>query len=147
MNHNPYTPPMAAVADLAEAPRPMPASVRSALFVMVASLILNIVIAAISPDSSYAGSSETVRVFAIVFSLVVALVLTAWLGWKIAVGRNWARIVLLVLTCISVPMAFLEIARLVPTWPLGAGLKFVEQGMDIAVVCLLFIPGRAYFRK
>jgi membrane protease YdiL (CAAX protease family) len=150
MNRNPYSPPVAAVADEAAAPRPMPPAVRNALILMAASFVLHFAIIAAAPraaDAQGTGQIAGAMLVSVVVTVLITIALTLWLGWKIAVGRNWARIVLLVLTIISVPVAFVGIVRLASTWPLGAGLSVVEQGMDIAVVCLLFIPGRAYFRK
>jgi hypothetical protein len=146
MSHNPYTPPAAIVADEVVPPRPMPPAVRNALILMVASLVFHFVVEAVAPASTDKRHAE-LRAVATVVSAVIGILATAWLAWKIGVGRNWARIVLLVLTLISVPSAIYEIVQVAAAWQVGAGLKLIELGMDVTVVGLLFIPGRAYFRK
>lgn len=151
MSRNPYSPPTAVVADEVVPRPPMPAAVRSALIVIVVSFVVHLVILASEPRTVDVGPDtdrQTVaHLLSLGVSLLVGVALNLWLGWKIAMGRNWARIVLLVLTAISVPFAFVEIVRIAPDWPLGAGLSVVEQGLDIAVIVLLFVPGRAWFRK
>jgi len=144
---NPYSPPTATVADEVVPPRQMPAAIRIALILMAVSLLLDFAIEAIRPASLTESAPGRLSTLALVISAVLVTGLTAWLAWKIAVGRNWARIVLLVLTILSVPSAILDILPIVRTWPLGTVLKIVEQCMDIAVVYLLFIPGRAWFRR
>jgi membrane-bound metal-dependent hydrolase YbcI (DUF457 family) len=142
---NPYSPPAATVADAVTAARPMPGAVRRALYVYVASFVLGLVMLMIRPaaDPRHAELSAV----ATAISVGVVIVLGTWLFWKISAGRNWARIVLLVLTIISVPASFIELVQLAPTSPVVAGLKLIEQGMDIAVLYLLFFPGREFFKR
>ena len=143
---NPYSPPGAAVDDAAAASRPMPGAVRRALILYVISFVWGLVlmfVARAAGDARYAELSAVANAV----SVAIIFVIGAWLFWKISAGRNWARIVLLVLTVLSVPSAILDILPIVRTWPLGTVLKIIEQCMDIAVVYLLFIPGRAYFRR
>ena len=144
-SRNPYSPPVAAVADAVTGSRPMPSAVRRALFLYVVSFVLGLVMMVIerpSLDERYAAISTIVH--AITTAIVVLL--GVWLFWKIGAGRNWARIVLLVLTVISVPFVFVELLQLAPGRPFVAGLKLIEQGMDIGVIYLLFFPGREYFK-
>jgi hypothetical protein len=142
---NPYSPPAAAVADAVTESRPMPSAVRRALVLYVASFVLGLVMMEISrpvADKRYAELSAVANMV----SIVLMVALGAWLFWKISAGRNWARIVLLVLTALSVPFAFVGLLQIAPDRPFVAGFKLIEQGIDIAVVYLLFFPGREYFR-
>jgi hypothetical protein len=147
VKHNPYSPPAAAVADAPETPgRPMPSAVRRALYLFVTSFLLNLAISIVSLRYPEANAYAGLSAMALAVSIVIELVILVWLGWKIAVGRNWARVVLLVLTIVSVPAGFLEVLQVAPIRPILAGLKLVEQGIDIAVVYLLFFPAREYFK-
>jgi hypothetical protein len=142
---NPYSPPSAAVADAAVDSRPMPGAVRRALILYVASFVLGAALMIYQQPAANRGLVEVGRLVTAV-SLVILVVIGAWLFWKISAGRNWARIVLLVLTILSVPSGFMALLQLAPANPVLAGLKLIEQGMDIAVLWLLFFPGREYFR-
>jgi hypothetical protein len=141
---NPYSPPAAAVADAAVTSRAMPAAVRRALILYVVSFVLGLVMMIIERPAADAAYAE-ISAVAHAVSVGMVIVLGAWLFWKISAGRNWARIVLLVLTAISVPTSFFEILQIAPTRPFVAGLKLIEQGMDIGILFLLFFRGREYF--
>ena len=80
-------------------------------------------------------------------SMFLALAVTVWMAWKISAGRNWARIVLLILVVISVPRMFADTIVTAPRAPHIAGLELVEIGLDVAVLYLLFFPGFEYFRR
>jgi len=82
--------------------------------------------------------------------------ITFTLGVAIARGRNWARIVYLVLTLFSLVSLGLSIASMLDL-PAGVTLRsepsiwsiatlLVPSAMSIAVVVLLFGPGRDWFR-
>jgi hypothetical protein len=144
-SRNPYSPPAAVVADAAVTSRPMPTAVRRALTLYVVSFVLGLALMMIDRPAADAAYAEISGV-AHAVSVGIVIVLGAWLFWKIRAGRNWARIVLLVLSAISVPASFLEILQLAPASPLMAGLKLIEQAMDISILFLLFFPGREYFR-
>lgn len=116
---------------------------RRAVILMFGSFALNAVILAL--DWRY-NVSETAPL-ALVFSELIALAITVWIAWKISSGRNWARIVLLVLTVISVPTLFAAAITTAPRAAYIAGLKLVEIGLDIGAVYLLFFPGHEFFRR
>ena len=78
------------------------------------------------------------------------------LGWFIARGRNWARVLYLVLTILSL----LSLAWSISQFALPEGVSMrrsvslwsvmINVGprvLSIAVVVLLFGPGRAWFRE
>jgi hypothetical protein len=144
---NPYSPPAAAVADTVTETRPMPGAVRRALYLYVVSFVWGMVMMMVIDRPATAAQNAEMLAIVRVVSMLIVVALGAWLFWKISAGRNWARIVLLVLTALSVPAGFFEILRLAPIRPFVAGLKLVEQGMDIGVLYLLFFPGREYFKR
>jgi hypothetical protein len=144
LEHNPYKPPGAVVADgHGEPARETPASVVRAIILMVLSLALNFGILVL--DWRYVSSR--VPPMALAFGEIFAVAIVAWLAWKIAAGRNWARITLLVLTLASLPQAGFEVLEAAPRAPYIAALKLLELGLDVGVVYLLFFPGREFFRK
>ena len=142
---NPYSPPAAAVGDAGTESRPMPGAVRRALILYAVSFVWGLALMLVARP---AGDERHAELSAVANAVAVGFVVTigAWLFWKISAGRNWARIVLLVLTILSVPSSFFEILQLAPSRPFIAGLKLIEQGMDIGVLYLLFFPGRDYFK-
>ena len=86
-------------------------------------------------------------------ALVVAIQLffisiSAWLNYKIWVGRNWARITGLVLTVIFLPLTFStlkESSRTADT--LMAVLTVLTFALDAVALYLVFVPGRKWFAK
>lgn len=141
---NPYAPPVAVVADAdTETPRVLPRAVRRAAILMLASFALDSVIVGL--EWRYLAAPESLLEMFLGQSM--ALAATGLLAWKIASGRNWARIVVLVLTVISVPVLFADAITTAPSVAAIAGLKLVELGFDIAVVYLVFFPGRDFFKQ
>ena len=150
--NNPYLPPKAVVADSVAGPRGVrPRAVNVALVLIVARALLGI--AVLFSELIGSGAPFGALVFtAAGVSIAVALIL----GWFIARGRNWARIVFLVLTVLSL----MSLAFTVVNWyavPAGVSLvrdwsvwflaiTFVPPTLSIAVVVLLFGPGREWFR-
>lgn len=124
----------------------MPGAVRRALYLFVASFVLHFVMEVVALRYPEAQAYAELSTVAVAVSFVIALVFLAWIGWKLSVGRNWARMVLLILTLISIPTTFYEILQIAPVRPVIAGLKLVEQGIDLGVLYLLFFPGREFFK-
>jgi hypothetical protein len=144
LEHNPYKAPNAVVADGdGESAIETPAIVVRAIILMILSLALNFGILVL--DWRYIGSR--LSPVALASGEVFAVAITGWLAWKIAAGRNWARITLLVLTVVSLPQAGLEVLNAAPRAPYIAALKLIELGLDVGVLYLLFFPGREFFRK
>jgi hypothetical protein len=144
MSRNPYAPPDSAVADSdQEPPREKPAAIRRAIVLIWLSLALNAFILAI--DWRFLSSEIPLLGLIATEALVVAL--TVWLVIKIEAGRNWARIVYLVLLVISLPIILPDIMTSAERAQHVAGLKMVELGLDIGTLYLLFLPGRDWFRK
>jgi len=153
--HNPYAPPAATVSDVEApaAPRARPRSVTLGIAVLWANAALALL---------YNGLFLRTRVpdlpspmFAAIL-LVYALLgvgIAAWVSIKLARGRNWMRMLLLVVMLI----ALLSLTVLLRNWAivqrlyanapaLGAlsGLRLI---LDIVLLALLFTPtANAWFR-
>jgi hypothetical protein len=150
--NNPYLPPKAIVADaVSGTPRIRPRAVNVALVLIAVRVLLGIAVLFGSPI----GRSMSYGVFAFLAAGVpIAVALT--LGWFIARGRNWARIVYLILTILSLlGLAFAlagwyavpEGVSAVSNWSAWDLVKtFAPPALSVAVVVLLFFPGRAWFR-
>jgi hypothetical protein len=82
------------------------------------------------------------------FVIIFTLVLSAFFIWKIGQGRNWARIVLLVLFLLGmVPYIFIvrgEFARSLASGTISA----VQLGLQTVAFFLIFTsPGTEWFRR
>jgi hypothetical protein len=144
MNRNPYSPPQAAVGDADQEPvRTKPVAIRRALVLMWSSFGLNLFTTALDWRYQISQVPALILILSQVFGLGIAL----WLFWKIGVGRNWARVVYLVLLLIGLTAVVPEIVTTAARAAHIAGLKMIEVGLDIASMVLVFGPGREWFRK
>jgi len=144
MSRNPYSPPKAAVGDTDQEPlRVKPAAIRRAIVTLWTSFALNLFITAL--DWRYQTSQ--VPPLVLILSQIFGLGIAVWLFWKIGVGRNWARIVYLVLLLVGLTAVVPEIMASAARAAHIAGLKMIELGLDIASMVLVFGPGRDWFRK
>jgi hypothetical protein len=84
------------------------------------------------------------------------LILVAWLCYQIARARNWARIVLLVLTLLGVLALLFQLWIGLTQMPAGVKMAMDPQAiprlalpsaLNIAALFLLFVPGRKWFRR
>lgn len=150
--NNPYLPPKAAVADpVAGALGSRPVAINIALLLIAARVLLGIVVLSNVP-TGMTGVQLAIGFMPGAISIVFAIML----GWFIARGRNWARILYLVFTILSLLSLALSISSQF-SLPEGVSLRsslslwgvmttFVPRALSIAVVVLLFGPGRAWFR-
>lgn len=76
------------------------------------------------------------------------LALLGFLTWKVAEGRNWARITLLVFFVLgAVPYVFVARGELHRSVSLAA-VGFLQVGMQVGALLLVFkTPGRFWFAK
>jgi hypothetical protein len=85
------------------------------------------------------------------FVVVVALLFfafAAFLNVKIYQGRNWARIVLLVLTVLSVVMMLFPSDESQAKGPLMQGLYLLDVLIDVVAMYLVFAkPGSLWFKR
>jgi hypothetical protein len=146
---NPYLPPKAVVADVSEEVQLVrPMAVNLALLLIGVRLLLGLGVMVRPMLATNTPLPMSMYVMATMFVAV-----TLALGYFIARGRNWARILYLVTTIFGLA-GFLFVAFNLPPgvslvndptllWLLTV---LVPQLLSIAVVVLLFGPGRAWFR-
>ena len=148
MNDNPYAPPKALVADTVptQAPMARPKQVVTAIWLAVIGYGLGLIVIFLSWD--YYSRLQSLGVF--IGSQLFSLILMLWIYYKVYVGRNWARIVLLVLSILGAlavaNRAVMDLLAAAP--PIVKVQMFVGLGLNAAVLWLLFFsPGRQWFRR
>ena len=139
-----FAPPVAIVGDVAEAaPLPRPAQVRWAVRLLWASMVLAlpeaIVEEARAPTMAHLVGGLLIE--------AVMLLFACWLYVCVTRGRNWARIVLLLLTLLSTGMVVLvPLAR--GATPLEQVYTWLNTVCDVVCMGLLFSPpASAWFRR
>jgi len=151
LENNPYKPPQAELGDGSTAKtlqRP-----RAVEFAVVL-IGINILIAVIRIVSSWNGmlAGETSGLSMLMQILGVAL--WVWICFALFSGRNWARILQLILTLISL----LGVVALFATGQVAASaFHYLSTGelvmsllplfLSIAAVYLVYVPGRSWFAK
>jgi hypothetical protein len=144
MSRNPYAPPGATVADGDQLPARMkPLAIRRAVFLMWASLAVNNLILILD----WRFQISQVPVLVVILLEVAGVALSVWLIVKITAGRNWARIVYLVLLVLGLIVLVPDILGSASRAAHIAGLRMIEVGMDFAAMYLVFLPGREWFHK
>jgi hypothetical protein len=146
MSGNPYAPPKAEVEvtgqddALAERPRQIVWVVQLA----VLNYALGLVSIAVAWDYFARLQSLTSTIISQAFTLVIMF----WLYYKIFQGRNWARIVWLVLSLLGLAMMPFTY-RLLDAAPGVIKLQMmIGFGFTLAIMWLLFFsPGKHWFRR
>jgi hypothetical protein len=148
---NPYLPPKAVVADpVAETPTTRPMSVNIALILIGVRLLWT---------STWLVQrlrrTSDIPIDSAILIAALAAAITVPLAVAVARGRNWARIVFLVLAAVAVlsaAFAFSSMSGLAPegfttqvSWT-ALSTTLIPTILLIAIVVLLFGPGRAWFR-
>jgi hypothetical protein len=147
MSDNRYAPPTAPVQDIAPVQMgPRPRQVVLAVQLAAAGYLLGLVTTAMTWDY-YARLQPVGRTIA---TQVLGLIVFVWLYYKIYIGRNWARITLLVfsiLGCLgAVGVLFTNILAALP--PLAKARTVLGVGINLVVLWLLFLtPGREWFKR
>lgn len=146
MTRNPrYAPPGTDVAD----PTPVaalpsrPRQVHIAVALLWLSLALGIPEAALGSPPSGEGGMGAVLVVSmlLVFGLVALLIV------KVYQGRNWARIVVLLLTVLSVVMMLFPSDEVQVQGPLLQGLYLFDVLIEVVAMYLVFSkPGSLWFK-
>jgi hypothetical protein len=143
MTHNPYSAPRSIVTDTPPPPRERPRVVVIAVALLWTEVALGLLESLLDWENLTANDSA--RFGLIVDVLFVGLsVLINIMVWR---GRNWARIVGLVLTILGVvgfaPVVGAEFARA----PFVTLLVMVELLLDVIALYLVFVPGRQWFAR
>jgi hypothetical protein len=141
--HNPYAPPKASVAESPESPlSEAPPPVKTAMKLLWISFALTFI--EIALDWTELTAETPLTFFAIFMALMIAIQI--WIYLNIARGRNWARIVWLVLFAVFLPMTLIDLADLAQRVPVAAGITLIDNFLVLYALYLLFFPGRGWFR-
>ena len=155
---DPYAPPDAPVADFVKViVRARPRPVEAALVLLWVGLFLDVVswfILLASGPHDFVKPANPRLEFWINFALNAARMLIAtWLYFKIAAGRNWARITLLILVLVALPNFLLKfgfflsmLGILFVPMMVVAVIWLVVPLLNLSALYLLFFPGRRWFR-
>jgi phosphoglycerol transferase MdoB-like AlkP superfamily enzyme len=134
-------------------PEERPQGVKTAVNLFWASMALGLVdvlldFAHISARIAEAAEAKAPVVFISIMVLVVGFAFSAFLIAKISAGRNWARIVFLILFAIGMLDALPEIYAEFTRAPFIGALSLLQVGMLVYGVFLVFTqPGSVWFRK
>jgi hypothetical protein len=93
------------------------------------------------------GSTRNASGAFVVGSAAITSAIQAWLYLKIARGRNWARITILVLIAISMPAVLIVVPEVAARAPWTAFITVVDLLLVFYALYLLFFPGREWFRR
>ena len=147
MSHNPYKPPDSAVADI---PAPFelqrPRAVVIAVWLSWVSIALGIISSIVDFDASDPDLSPGLQIALAVAGSAISALLTVMI-WR---GRNWARILTLILSSISYAMLAVLMAgspEFAAEMTSDAWLWAISAFLDVVFVVLIFGPGRAWFRR
>jgi hypothetical protein len=144
MTRGPYAPPSARVADRAIENIPRPRQVTIAVALLWVSLVLGL------PTWVLSASRDPETAFHPAFIVFMAIVflLSAALNILIHRGRNWARILLLVLVVIAGALLLVPVDEPVPAGVLENTLTAVSLALDAVALYLLFTPpGASWYRR
>src|SRR5262245_38369650 len=148
MSENPYAPPKAHVVD-AELPPPTmerPKQIMWAIWLAAIAYVLGLVVVLVSWD--YYSRLQSMASF--LGSQLFSLAIMVWLYYKIYVGRNWARIVLLIFSALGMVTIMNRVVMdILATAPALAKLQtVVGLALNVVVLLLLFLaPGRQWFSR
>jgi hypothetical protein len=146
MSGNPYAPPKAEV-EVAE--RDEVAAERPRQIVWVVQLAaFNYLLGLVSIAIAWDYFSRLQSLVPTIISQAFTLVILFWLYYKIYQGRNWARIVWLVLSLLGFAMLPFTY-KLLGAMPGVMKLQmFIGLGVTLAIIWLLFFsPGKHWFQR
>lgn len=149
MNENPYAPPKAVVSDVAEDERQKTRPPQIALVVKLAAggYVLSLLAVVLTWSSFY---SKLGSLSYVILNQLLSVAVLFWLYYKIWLGRNWARILILVFTALGALTMLNSTVRttLAAQPPAGTIVMLLNYGVSIVILWLLFVsPGRVWFRK
>lgn len=148
MSDNPYAPPKALVDDpvLSQPTMERPRQVVIAIWLAAIGYGLGLLVMSLSWD--YYSKLQSMGMF--IGSQLFSLTIMVWIYYKIYVGRNWARIVLLVFSILGglaiLNRAVVDLLAAAPT--IAKVQMYVGLGLNAAILWLLFFsPARQWFRR
>ena len=148
MNDNPYAPPKAVVADpvIDPAARSRPREVTLAARLLWVALALGAFNAVV--DSARLASSGSVPPYFLVGSVagsLLVLCVLAWLTNRIAHGRNWARIVFLVMFVIGIPIFLLQLPVMFASSVFATAVSATISVLQMIALYLVFLGAGSYW--
>jgi hypothetical protein len=121
-----------------------PKRVTTGVQFLFASLALGVIVAAISVARNTSG---TAMVGALIFALMF-FALSFLLVWRIAAGKNWARILWLVLVLIGTPLALRNYVAMLKVNALSSSLSiFISILQLLGTYLLITGSSNSWFRK
>jgi hypothetical protein len=148
VTHNPYTPPSVTVADVPEpAALARPTSVKIAVALFFAGLVIEVAFWTTTLPAMNRGEISPLAFFAPMVGFFIAV----WLCIKVFAGRNWARMTMLVWTCLVFIVRMLRFNTPLPEGVMArpsfaAYFIGLQSALILVALYLLFVPGREWFR-
>ena len=125
-------------------PEEKPKGIKSAVNALWASLAVGLVKALL--DFAHISAMAPAAFIIIVWITTIAFI--AFLIAKISAGRNWARIVLLILFALGILPALYTMFAEFGRAPVMGALSLLQMGMQVYALVFLFTqPGSVWFRK
>jgi hypothetical protein len=147
MDRNPYAPPVSPVADPTEVKGERPKEVTLA----VRFLWLSVALGAVGMLMRQLKPSAPAQMFEWLIAAGVVFAIWAWIVTKIARGRNWARILFIVLAIVGLIVAAVSLPFTIQVYtaePLTGILSLVQLILEAATLYLLLTaPARAWFKQ
>ena len=149
MSESPYTTPKARVDPPLSSERPAlerPKEVLIAIWLLIAGIVIGWAGTVVTWDYQLSVQSLGQLLLGQVFGLAIA----GWIYYKIYCGRNWARILFLVMFILGlVGLLAVVVTDILPAMPTATNIvTVVGQLLNAAIVWLLFFsPGRHWFSK
>lgn len=149
MERNPYAPPVSTVADPAEIRGERPKEVTQAVKLLWVSLLIGL--AGLFLQPLWAGGGGAPQRIGVLGGVLIGFGIWAWVIAKIANGRNWARILFLVLAILGVAYMVLAMPAALAVYkarPLTGLLSLANFVLEIYTMYLLLTaPAREWFKQ
>jgi len=114
-----------------------PPKVRTAITLLIATIALSIIFTLLFTPSQAAANNVPVE--AALIGALGGQLFVVFLVWMIARGRNWARITMLVLLLLGLPMVFTQLPAMFGVSPIATLLSVASWGLQGVALVLLFL--------
>ena len=145
MKRNPYRPPSAEVADLEFAD-----GVARPPLINVATVLLCATFGAglISSTIQWQYLSSRAPIGFLAFTGLFTFALGGWIFYKLWQGRNWARIVMLVMFVVGAPLSLPQLPVMFMRSPMGAAIFVFQTAAQLGALYIVFLTSaRHWFTK
>jgi len=147
MERNPYAPPVSPVADPTEIRGERPKEVTLAVKLLWTSLLLGVAGMFFQP----LNATATAQWIGVIIGAGAVFGIWAWIVAKIAKGRNWARILFLVLVILGLVVTALVLPTAMTIYrarPLNGLVSLINLVIEVVTMYLLLTaPARAWFKQ